>query len=119
MGRGRLRQTIDLRGHDEIVLVQPFYFVCVHRDGHVAPAEMNIRMMTFGFGEFADLVDECDRLLEVREAKGALNAMRVVHKRPGGRLRQELSRRGGLKWRNSAAAGNAGFGGEACCPSRK
>ena len=114
MGSGCFRQTIDLRGHDEIVLVQTLDLVGVHRDGHVTPAEMDIRVMAFGFGEFADLDDELHRPFKVREAKGALDAAGIVHERPGGRLREELLRRGSLERWNPAAAGNAGLVGKVC-----
>src|SRR5712691_10455161 len=86
----------------------------MQRDGHVAPAEMDIGMMAFGFGKLTDLVDEFHRPLEVRKAEGALDAVRAVDERPGWRLRKKLFRRGSLQRRSPAAAGNAGFLGEAC-----
>ena len=63
----RTGELIDLCGHDEIILVQSFDLVGLQRDCRITPAEADVGMMPFFFRQSANLVDEAERLTEVRE----------------------------------------------------
>jgi hypothetical protein len=41
--------SVDLGGHDEVVLMQSLDLLCLQRDCRIAPTEADIRMMAFSF----------------------------------------------------------------------
>src|SRR4051812_12266992 len=47
------RQAVELRRHDEVVLVQTFDLLSPQRDRGVAPAEGDVGMMALGLGKLA------------------------------------------------------------------
>ena len=52
------RQTVELRRHDEVVLVQTFDLLGLQRDRGVAPAEEDVRIMPIDFDELARALTE-------------------------------------------------------------
>jgi hypothetical protein len=58
--------------------VQAFDLLRAQRYGRIAPAEADIGMMAFGLGELANLLYECERLAEVPEMEGPLDAAAVI-----------------------------------------
>src|ERR1700737_564819 len=79
--------AIELCRHDEIVLVQSLDLLGVQRDPGVTPAESDIGMVSFGFGERGRALDKSESLGEVLEPIGSLDPFGVIDKRPVGRLR--------------------------------
>src|SRR5690349_20195233 len=102
------RQSVDLRGADEIVLRQAADSVSVINDSAVAVADAEIRMMIFGVGDVGDRVGEAHGVIEVLELPFGMNASAVGRELPGGvelfhqRLRLFQSQR-----RDTAFAGDA------------
>src|SRR4051812_43120852 len=80
--------TIQLRGHDEIVLVQALDLVGVKRHGGVAPAEGDVRLMALSLGQISSTLHEPKRLGEVLEPKRALDPVRIIEQSPLWRLAQ-------------------------------
>src|SRR5215204_1529671 len=62
-----VRQLVDFRGHDEVILVQAFDLLCLQRDCDVPPSETDVGVMTLSLSEFGDLLHECVGLSEVLE----------------------------------------------------
>ena len=58
--RARLRSVdaIQLRGHDEVVLVQALDLLRLQRDRRVSPAEADVGMVTFGFRQVTSTLYE-------------------------------------------------------------
>lgn len=52
------------------------------RNRRVAPAEADVGAVAFCFGQFADLMHECQRFTEVSESEGPRKAMGIVLERP-------------------------------------
>src|SRR5262245_5076846 len=77
-----IEHAVDLARHDEIVLVQSLDRFGAQRHGRVTPAEAHIGVMAFGLGKLADSLHEGERLLEIAEAKRALDAMGVIAQLP-------------------------------------
>jgi hypothetical protein len=82
------RQAVELRRHDEVVLVQILDLFGLQRDRSVAPAEKDVRVVALSLGEFARALDEAERLAEVPEPVGALDFSAIVEQVPVRRLRQ-------------------------------
>src|ERR1700692_179683 len=61
----RPNHPIDLSRHDEIVLVQSLDLLGAQRHGGVAPAETDVRVMAFGFGQFTNFLHECQGFPEI------------------------------------------------------
>jgi hypothetical protein len=103
------RDVVELCGHDEVVLVQAFDLLRFQGDGHVAPAEADVGVMTLGFRKIGHLPDEGKRLREVPELERSLNPPRLVLNTPLRRLTlmsADFVRRKG--W-NAASTWSAGF----------
>jgi hypothetical protein len=82
----RLSQLVDLCGHDEIILVQSLDLFGSQGNGRVAPAEIDIPVMPFGFSNLTDLLHERQGFSEVPKPESTLDPMCVVDERPFGRL---------------------------------
>src|SRR3954447_13012560 len=78
--------TIQLRCHDEIVLVQALDLVGVKRHGRVAPAEGDVRVMALSLGQISSTLHERERLRGVLEPKRALGPVRIIEQGPLWRL---------------------------------
>src|SRR6266566_7799573 len=98
---------VDLAGHDEVVLVQPFDLLGAQRDGRVAPAEADVGVMAFALGQLADVVDERERFAEVAKSKGPLDAACILRQRPTGSLCLQALGFIRREWRYAAATGGA------------
>jgi hypothetical protein len=59
--------VIQLRGHDEVILVQPFDLLGLEGHRRVAPAEADIRVMPLSFCEFSHLPDKGERFGKILE----------------------------------------------------
>ena len=70
--------TIQLGGHDEVVLVEALDLMGVKRHGRVAPAEGDVRVMALSLGQIGGTLHERKRLGEVLEPKRALDPVRVI-----------------------------------------
>src|SRR5207249_5484090 len=100
-------QSVNLRSHDEITFGQTVDLVRPERDFHPAPGEINVRMMTLFFREFADFVGEGERFAKVFEGKLFLQVMAVDDLPVVAQLPLQLSQRLSLQGRNSAFARDA------------
>src|SRR5262245_49195214 len=67
--------AVDLGGHDEVVLMQSMYLLGLQRDRHIAPAEVDIWMMAFGFREFTNLLNEGKRLPKIAKPEAPLDVV--------------------------------------------
>jgi hypothetical protein len=67
--------TINLGGHDEIVLVQSLDLLGLQGDGGITPTEANIRMMAFSFREFTNLLNKGKCLSEIAKPEAPLDAV--------------------------------------------
>ena len=72
------RDVVELCGHDEVVLVQALNLLRLQRDGHVAPAEADVGVMSLGFRQMCNLPDEGKRLREVPELECSRDPPRLV-----------------------------------------
>src|SRR5260370_40784322 len=79
--------AIELCRDDEVVLVQSLYLLGVQRDPRVTPAETNVGMVSFDFGERGRALDKSEGFGEVLEPVGSLDPLGFIEKRPVGRLR--------------------------------
>src|SRR6266404_3225217 len=75
-------QCVRLGRHDEVVLVETFYFLGLPRDLRPAPAEADIRMVAFALGQIPQPGHEVQSFLEVLEGKAPLDTAAFVHERP-------------------------------------
>ena len=74
--RGRASEyTVNLGGHDEVVLMQSLDLLGLQRDRCIAPTEADIRMMAFSFREFTNLLDKGKRLPEIAKPEAPLDAV--------------------------------------------
>src|SRR5206468_1792157 len=69
----------------------PLYFVGVQGNRRIAPAEGDVGVMTFGFRQFADVLDEAERFPEIAETKGPFDAVGIVTQLPLRGLRLKAS----------------------------
>src|SRR5262245_22935563 len=77
-----IQEAIYLGRHDEIVLVQPLDLLRLQRKGSVAPPEADVGTVALLLGEFADFLHERERLTEVLEPEGALDAAHIIAQLP-------------------------------------
>ena len=97
-------QAVNLRSHDEVAFGQAVDLVRPERDFHAAPGEINVRMMTLFFREFADLVGEVEGFAKVFEGKVFLEVMAVDDFPMVAQLPLQLRQRWSVQRRNSAFA---------------
>src|SRR2546428_1619581 len=105
-------QFVRLGRHDEVVLVETFYFLGLPRDLGPAPSEADIGMVALALGQTAEPGYEVQGFLEIPERKAPLDTTLLVHERPTGRLLQIAF---GLRFRqrrNTAATRRASLGQE-------
>jgi hypothetical protein len=107
-----IKNPIDLARHDKIVLVQALDLFGSQRDGRVTPAEVDIRVMAFGFSQVAYVSNETKRLLKIAEAERPFDTEAVIAQFPIRRLRLKPLRFRMGKWRNTAATRSAFLLGE-------
>src|SRR5262249_4454554 len=100
---------VDLGGHDEVVFVEAFDFVSLEDDAGVAPAEGDVGVVVFVFGEGADAIHEGERLGEVGEAEAPFDLGRPIVEAPARGLGEEPVGVFTGKRRDPAAAGDALF----------
>src|SRR6185295_7619386 len=100
-------QFVRLGRHDEVVLVETFYFLGLPGDLGRAPSEADIGMVALVLGQVTDLGNEVQGFLEVLECKAPLDTAPLVHKGPTGRLLQIAFGLVSCKRRNPAAARRA------------
>jgi hypothetical protein len=55
--------------------MQSLDFLGLQRDRRIAPTEADIRMMAFGFCEFANLLDKGQRLPEIAKSEAPVDAV--------------------------------------------
>src|SRR5438309_8951848 len=79
-------QFVRLGRHDEVVLVETFYFLGLPRDLGPAPSEADIGMVTLALGQIAELRYEVQGFLEIPERKVPLDTTPLVQERPTRRL---------------------------------
>ena len=70
--------TVDLGGHDEVVLMQSIDLLGLQRDGRLAPTEADIRMMAFSFREFTNLLNKGKRLPEIAKPEAPLDVVSIL-----------------------------------------
>src|SRR5882724_11323557 len=120
--RGRPSEySVNLGGHDEVVLMQSLDLLGLQRDRRIAPTEADIRMMAFGFRGFTNLLNKGKRLAEIAKPKAPLDAVSFLRQLPvRGLCVKELSLLA-REWRCSSATGSTGFAsksfGHVACPS--
>src|SRR5262249_17439879 len=107
--RARLSQTVDLRRHNEIVLVEAIDLLGMQRHRRIAPTKTYVGMVAFGLCKLPQPLYECERVAEVPKTEGPLNPARLVHRHPFRRLGEE-----GLSFlrrqrRDAAATGRTGL----------
>src|SRR5437867_10437001 len=105
-------QFVRLGRHDEVVLVETFYFLGLPGDLGGAPAEADVGMVALALGQIADPGNEVQGLLEVLEGEAPLDTAPLVHEGPTGRLLQITFGLGACQRRNTAAARRASLGQE-------
>src|SRR5262249_15285726 len=59
------------------------------RNAHVAPAEADIGVMTFGFSQITHASNKSQRFLKIAEAKGAVDAVAIIAQFPIWSLRSK------------------------------
>jgi hypothetical protein len=64
-----IKNPIDLARHDKIVLVQALDLLGSQRDCRVTPAEVDIRVMAFGFSQVTYVSNETKRFLKIAKAE--------------------------------------------------
>ena len=75
-GLGRASEyAVDLGGHDEVVLMQSMDLLGLQRDRHIAPAEVDVRMMAFSFRELTNLLNKCKGLPEIAKPEAPLDVV--------------------------------------------
>lgn len=122
MTRSPDQNPVDLRRYNEIGLGQPIDRVCPERDLHLTPAQHDVGVMSLLFSHGAHAIDKIERRFEVRKLVIPHQVM-FVDDVPLRKLRQLPVHVGEcfpLKRRNTPAAGNASFIGEAsqkCTPT--
>lgn len=62
-----LRQSIDFRRQDKIILMQPTNSMRPVFDPDFVPVDMEIRMVPFGLGDIPHLVNKGDRVSKILE----------------------------------------------------
>ena len=85
-------EPIELRRHDEVVLVQALDLLGAQRHRRIAPAERDVGVVHLGFGQLGGTFDKAERLAEILEPVGALDPGRVIGQRPVRRLPAILGR---------------------------
>src|SRR5437868_1360988 len=106
-----LEEPVDLRGQDEIILVQPADLVRPERQVDFVPVNGDVGMVALLLRDLRDAIDELDGLLEILELEAPVKAGRILVKAPAGRVRDKLARLRLRQRRHAAAAGNASL----CC----
>src|SRR5215207_5355867 len=76
------RRFVDFCSHDEVVLVQAFDLLRLQRDCHVTPAEADVGVMTLGFREVGNLLNQSVCLGEVLDPVRPLDPVCVIENRP-------------------------------------
>jgi hypothetical protein len=66
---------LDLGGEDEIAFGEAVDFMRPDGDLHLAPGEVNVRVMVLGFSQFADLIRKRKRFQEVLEGEFLFEVM--------------------------------------------
>src|SRR5439155_10657316 len=103
-------QFVRLGRHDEVVLVQTFYFLGLPGDLGGAPSEADVGMVALSLGQIAEPGNEVQGLLEVLEGKASLDTAPLVHEGPTGRLLQIAFGLGACQRRNTASTRRASLG---------
>ena len=62
------------------------------RDGRVAPAEADIRVMAFGFSQVTHVSNKAKRFLKIAEAEGPFDAVAIIAQFPSAIENAPLSR---------------------------
>src|SRR5215510_6170534 len=108
--RGRPREyAVNLGGHDEVVLMQSLDLLGLQRDRRIAPTEADIRMMSFSFREFTNLLNKGKRLSKIAKPEAPLHAVSFLHQLPvWGLCMKDLSLLA-REWRYSPVTGSTGF----------
>ena len=55
--------------------MQSMDLLCLQGDRHIAPAEVDVRMMAFSFREFTNLLNKGKRLAEIAKPKAPLDVV--------------------------------------------
>src|SRR5678815_992402 len=77
-------QCVDLRGADEIVLVQAANGVRLISNPAITPSEFDIGMVVFGVCDVRHRVHEARRAIEVRELELAFERLGILDQLPAG-----------------------------------
>jgi len=103
---------VNLAGHDEVVLVQSLDLLGLQRDRRIAPTETDVRMMAFGFCEFAHLLNKGERLPEIAKAESSLDEAAFLCESPAWDLSVKRFGLFAREWRYSPTTGRTGFAGK-------
>jgi len=83
-------ELVQLRRHYEVIFVQALDLLRLQRDRGVSPAEADVGVVTFSFGEVANTLRKGKRLGEIFELEGPLDPQRPTETALagwGGRIR--------------------------------
>jgi hypothetical protein len=103
-------QLVDLRCHNEIILMQAIDLMGLKLHFAVAPTDADVRMMALGLAQFADFLGVTQRIHEVFELEGSFDFLRFVSKLPVRNLLQEFFGFHGGEGRYTALARGTLFG---------
>jgi hypothetical protein len=92
--------------------MQSLDLLCAQRDGRVAPAEADIRVMAFGFSQVTHVSNKAERFLKIPEAEGPFDAVAIIAQFPIRGLRSKTLRFLARERRDAAATRGAFLLGE-------
>ena len=101
-----LSELVDFGRQDEVAFGEPIDFMGPDCDLGPTPTKADIGMMTLFFREIPDPVDKLLSLAKVSEAEGLCQVM-LVYYFPSFQLHQQVGYLLSLKWRHTAATGDA------------
>ena len=105
---------VELRGHDEVVLVQPFDLLRLEGHRRIALAEADIRVMTLRLSHLSRLPHKGEGFSKVLECVGPFDPPRLILDGPIRHLLAEHLNFIARERRDAAATGRAGLCNEGC-----
>src|SRR5262245_17185657 len=81
----------------------------LQRDRRIAPTEADIRMMSFNFREFTNLLNKGKRLSKIAKPEAPLHAVSFLHQLPVWDLCMKDLSLLAREWRYSSVTGSTGF----------
>jgi hypothetical protein len=77
-------ELIQLRRHNEVVLMQALDLLRLQGDRRISPAEGDVRMVSFGFRQITSTLYEGKRLCKILKLKCSLDPLIAVEDSPFG-----------------------------------